>query len=535
MASCNPAAVVPFEELRDVSPELEGQVVFSVGGAPLEVEPGTKAMPVVSSNLDAGFNVSCVKGTPGSDVSVWTSTLFEKAGSVWSGGKWWPESDQSYRFYACFPSSYPITFNSSGSTILATNSNDVCVAYCSSTNFEEVNSLEFEHIFARIEGVTIEFDPQYDSYYTLSDVSIRIVPKSGGTYNLRTKAWSSLITGSEVDLLSDSFDGLYLVPGSYHLVATWTVTGDDYEETFTDMLLSASFEAGKTYDVSLGLSGNDPNLSFDLVGEFSVASDKTVHFSRGNLWAHVASGPVNDYIYIADKWGFFKNQWDYSTQPLVVGNTISHFGWVGESSGYDSYGLCTDAMSNNTYSGSNRIYYGSSSTDELKTEWGEISGLIAACGDGWFTLNADQWNYLCKERATGGSVAGTSNVRYTLATIRTDVSGVNGMILFPDGESFAASEFSTVGTFNAASAWTTKCTAAQWTALEAKGCVFLPASGSYRGAVSGGNAESYGFYWSCTLDSDYYAYYLSFGSGSVSPKNNYYRYLRYSVRLVRWS
>lgn len=51
MASCNPSALIPFEELREVPRELEGQVVFSVGGSLLEVESGTKALPVVIENL----------------------------------------------------------------------------------------------------------------------------------------------------------------------------------------------------------------------------------------------------------------------------------------------------------------------------------------------------------------------------------------------------------------------------------------------------------------------------------------------------
>lgn len=57
------------------------------------------------------------------------------------------------------------------------------------------------------------------------------------------------------------------------------------------------------------------------------------------------------------------------------------------------------------------------------------------------------------------------------------------------------------------------------------------------GAVISGslrNAGYYGYYWSSTAySSANYAYYLYFDSGYVNPSNNNYRYLGFSVRLVR--
>ena len=269
------------------------------------------------------------------------------------------------------------------------------------------------------------------------------------------------------------------------------------------------------------------------IGSFTINSNgDQVAFSWGNLWAHIASGPTDSYNYAADEWGFFENQWEISTNNLDVGKTVSLFRWVGASADYDTYGLC---KSNNSSS-----YYGSSTSDALKTDWGSIPGVIASCGGGWSMLSSTEWEYILVSRTTGGSVAGTSDTRYTMATIRTDVSsGVRGMIVFPDDVDFLGSEFSTVGTLNEASGWTTRCTSAQWDALEAKGCVFLPVSENITGGGTLYITNNNGSYWSSTSDSSqarnaYRMYFYSNGSSSYFyPSTNGYRYDGCAVRLVK--
>ena len=110
---------------------------------------------------------------------------------------------------------------------------------------------------------------------------------------------------------------------------------------------------------------------------------------------------------------------------------------------------------------------------------------------------------------------------------------MNGIILFPDGVDIASGEVTTAGTVNSGSAWATKCTTAQWAALDAKGCVFLPAAG-YRNGTSVVLVGSYGFYWSSTHNNSNStaAYGLYFYSGSVKPAECYNRCIGFSVRLV---
>lgn len=266
-----------------------------------------------------------------------------------------------------------------------------------------------------------------------------------------------------------------------------------------------------------------------LTGKFSVSATKQVQFSQGNLQAVIASGPTDTYNYTASSWKFAENQWDYignaaGNTTFAVGSTVDLFGWVGTSASYDTYGLCKQNSSDNAY-------YGTNSSDALKNDWGNT------IGTGWRTLTDDnndgEWYYLLELRTTGGTVFGTASARYAHATINTDGTPVNGLILFPDGVDIASSEVTTAGLVNHQSAWGTKCTSAQWTALAAKGCVFLPAAG-YREGTTVTYAGSRGYYWSSSPRSSISnrACNVEFWSKSISW-NSFYRHCGHSVRLVR--
>ena len=73
-------------------------------------------------------------------------------------------------------------------------------------------------------------------------------------------------------------------------------------------------------------------------------------------------------------------------------------------------------------------------------DWGDDLDVQAGIGTGWRTLSSDEWQYVFNTRASGSTVNGTSNARVTHATINTDGTGVNGMILFPDGVTIAGGE-----------------------------------------------------------------------------------------------
>lgn len=272
---------------------------------------------------------------------------------------------------------------------------------------------------------------------------------------------------------------------------------------------SKVFVAGHIYNVTRSASGTPTPAA----GQFSVSATKKVTFSSGNLQATWDGTSWN--------WHFAENQWDYignaAGNTSINGNgtvnasnvTVDLFGW---STPETYYGI-HNSSDNNTYSGDFR-------------NWGTVPGI----GEGWFTLSSAEWTYVFSTRTTGGTVFGTAQARYAHATINTDGTGVNGMILFPDGVDIASTEVTTAGTVNGNSAWATKCTTAQWSALAAKGCVFLPAAG-YRNGTSVDLAGSYGPYWSSS-PGDLGAYEVDFYSDYLYANWNT-RYYGNSVRLVR--
>lgn len=257
-------------------------------------------------------------------------------------------------------------------------------------------------------------------------------------------------------------------------------------------------------------------------GKFTInAGGDQVYFSQGNLQAVFASAGSSC------TWQFAANQWDYiGIKPAnnkINGNgsvsaagTVDLFGW---STAATTYGIHNSKV-NETYSGSFKDWGTNAITNGGNT------------ANSWRTPTNDEWTYFMNTRP-GATVDATANARYTDATINTDVSGgVNGRIMFPDGVTFATDEATTWGTINANSDWTTKCTAAQWTALETKGCVFMPAAG-YRTGIEGGGAGERGRYWLATEKGDDSAYSSFFGIDSGTAANDYYRRFGRSVRLVK--
>ncbi len=248
-------------------------------------------------------------------------------------------------------------------------------------------------------------------------------------------------------------------------------------------------------------------------GFFSVADDKTVAFAQGNLQATTADLGENW------TWGFAEHQYDY-VGNAVANTMISGNGKVGENGTVDLFGWSTVANYFGIHYSENPSLY---SGDFI--EWGK------RIGDGWRTLTKDEWVYVFNTRTgeKASTVAENANIRFAKAT----VNSIKGVILFPDGGTFAASEFTTVAALNQGSAsfTTTTCTADQWTALEAKGCVFLPNAGYRLGAVVYSD-NSAGFYWSSTSDTDIEAYELAFEASFCNPQAPGTRETGNPVRLV---
>ena len=296
---------------------------------------------------------------------------------------------------------------------------------------------------------------------------------------------------------------------------TLTIDGTDIDITDANNNLAA----GKIYNINRSASAPLPAV-------FTVDAGKTVKFSKGNLQA-----TYNGSSWI---WGFAEHQWDYignaAGNTSINGNgtvsangTVDLFGWVGASStwtGAAQYGISNSTATNNVDG------YGNVAGEAQKVGWG------ATVGTGWRTLTMLEWLYLLSTRETGVTVNSTNHARYTMAIINTDGTDVKGLIIFPDSYAGGSPAGVTWGTINAKSTFETTCTSAGWTALEAAGCVFLPAAG-YREASNVTDAGMGAGYWSCSSGTADKAIGLYFESNWMSIQYNCSRKYGFSVRLVR--
>ena len=241
---------------------------------------------------------------------------------------------------------------------------------------------------------------------------------------------------------------------------------------------------------------------------FSVAANTQVYFSLGNLQAVFAEANTSSCT-----WRFADHQYDYigdAVANTVVGNncvttagTVDLFAWVGVNSRFAAYGI------------NNNIQLPWYDGDQLKEDWGVAANAASLGGyNTWRTLAIDEWEYLSNTRTTSVTINGIDNARYTQATINTDGTPVNGIILFPDDGYWGPTTNAAGITFgaingNGTSGWGTQCTTSGWISLENAGCVFLPAAG-YRslsdpddhtweaGSLHVMEATHWGYYWSTT-------------------------------------
>lgn len=260
-----------------------------------------------------------------------------------------------------------------------------------------------------------------------------------------------------------------------------------------------------------------------LAGVFSVSATKKVWFSKGNLQAVIESGPTNTYNYTASSWKFADHQYDYignaaGNNSFDATTTVDLFGWVGISANYDTYGLCTD----NSLSS---VYYGTSTTDALKSDWG------SRIGTGWSTLTQAEWTYLLDTRKV--TVGGAAEASYG----HGKVEGKNGLIILPDNWDGSVHASFTYGYSVWSNVYSSTSTPT-WAQMEAAGAVFLPAAGcrNAMAATTVNNAGSVGYYWSSSPNSTTggKADFLIFSINSSEYLNfkDSFRKSGFSVRLV---
>ena len=232
---------------KSVEPENQHpqQIVLCVGDDTIDMDVQTKATAITAIPSTLYFSVTTGK-QGSSETAKKQSESVSSAGGKIATGLYQTVNATSYNYYV---SNLPITFAASGSTVSASNATDVIAG--TTTSDSTSPSVTLDHIFARTGTLTLNTQDDYD----LSNVSWKIASVTGGTagtYNIATKAWSSLtaLNSTSITELSD----MYLVPGSYTLTVSYTLTKGDWTQTFTKSA-SVTLVGGKINNISGTASG----------------------------------------------------------------------------------------------------------------------------------------------------------------------------------------------------------------------------------------------------------------------------------------
>ncbi len=263
----------------------------------------------------------------------------------------------------------------------------------------------------------------------------------------------------------------------------------------------AAKEAKEASAVPASAKANNSNGA--LCGLFSVAANKKVRFSMGNL-------QFNPKKY---EWRFALHQWD------AIGAANSNIspkydGWL-DLFGYGTSGYMglepTETSTGNQYPGS--------TIANTNNDWGVYNPITNGGNkEGlWRTLTIEEWRYLFDTRANAAKLRA-----------KACVNGINGAIILPDDfyEKRVRLPFdSTPDNFTDNSYDTT-----QWATLEAAGAIFLPCAGKRKGTQMIDQTSC--TYWSST---GYGTYNNVSAARYVYPfSSDYYEsYYGRSVRLVQ--
>ena len=297
-----------------------------------------------------------------------------------------------------------------------------------------------------------------------------------------------------------------------------------------------SWVKGKIEDYRILHSTGDPSLTVgSLSGLFSVAPDRQVRFSQGNL-QYCAHGKHRTADGVAPgTWRFAENQYDIIGEPNSNASPnyeewidLFGFGTSGWNSGTTSYDPWDWEIENIGYYPGGK--WENSLTDSCAlADWG-LYNAISNGGDTpgrWRTLTKDEAAYLFHARKAS-TVNGIPNARFAKAS----VNNVNGLILFPDQYKHP-DDIALPETINIDTAQYTSCySASQWKKMENAGAVFLPEAG-VRGGLEW--LPGSGHYWCSTACNSSCAYDLGFGNGllGIHSQNRSFRLYGNSVRLVQ--
>lgn len=243
------------ESCTDRQSEEGREIVFNLCGEGIDFDVQTRATEVTSVSTVYWEALNNSSGTVVHEVSSYSVS----SGKV-STGKYWPYESVSYLYRVA-----NVPFTTSTGEISATNDTDIVIGDYSNVSYDAYSScnITLGHIFARTGTLTLNAKDDY----IISDVSwtIKSYGRDSGTAGTYTfgKGWGSSATTSLTEQAITSSSDLYLIPGSYTLTATYTLTKGLYTHTFTKSA-EVSLTMGCVNSITGTVSGNASEISFSV-------------------------------------------------------------------------------------------------------------------------------------------------------------------------------------------------------------------------------------------------------------------------------
>ncbi len=316
--------------------------------------------------------------------------------------------------------------------------------YRTSDNAENINVYD-DNDWRYMEVAGAVFMPSV--YYTGKDYYHN--PYEGGDY------WTSQAWGFSYDDDVTLAKGFSLSCSAQGVSRVWF----DNEKIF----LRRAVRLVQTYD-GTG-TAQEPELEPKaLTGRFSVSADKQVIFAQGNLQYKASS----------NEWKFANSQFDmigYDNANISASCSkwIDLFGWG---------------------TGNNPVETSKESAPYASYSDWTANPIVNGNNETWYTLSAEEWDYLLNTRPNAASKQGQALV-----------NDVKGYILLPDEWSLPEGLSFTAMPNNYS---TNVYTLDEWTQMEAAGAVFLPAAGDRLGTDINSIKAGNGYYWTPTPSSEYF-------------------------------
>lgn len=238
------------EETPKAVSDVPQEIILNVNGAGIEADVQTRVTAV--SSIPTSLYFAGTKGSGSSQTSKWSSTSKSVSSNSISTGYYQTNPATAYNY---FLSNISMSSSASGCTITADGSSTDAVAGVTKASSSVNPSVTLNHIFARTGSVSLTSE---DSSYSISGASITIQSTSGtgykGTYNIYSGTWSNVTALSATSLTSSS--DLYLVPGTYTISGSCTLSKGDYSKSISGST-TVTLTAGKINNIGIKFKGGD--------------------------------------------------------------------------------------------------------------------------------------------------------------------------------------------------------------------------------------------------------------------------------------